>query len=469
MRTEIFERTVELPASAETAFAWHERPGALERLTPPWERVRIVAREGDGLRPGSRVTLVNRVGPLRLRWVAEHREREPGRMFRDVALAGPFAHWDHRHIFEPAGPGRCVLRDRIDFALPGGAAGRLLGGGWVRRRLDALFAYRHAVTRDDLRFALDHAEARPLRVLVSGASGLIGRALTTFLRTQGHEVETLARRERGMLFLPRGGAREGRPWWDPETGEIELGETPFDAVVHLAGAGVADGRWTEARRRVIRDSRVRGTRLLAEALAALDRPPRVVVGGSATGFYGSAGDAWLDEDAPGGSGFLAEVTRDWEAAWSPLEATGARLVLLRTGVVLSPAGGALAKLLPAARLGLGGPVGHGRQWCPWISIDDATGAITHALSTPGLRGPVNAVAPEPARSRDFARTLGGVLRRPAVLPAPAFALRLALGPMVDEALMASQRARPAALAAAGYRFRHENLETALRHLLGRVA
>lgn len=231
---------------------------------------------------------------------------------------------------------------------------------------------------------------------------------------------------------------------------------------------MADGRWSAARKREIRDSRVVGTRALAEALAALARPPRVVVGSSGVGFYGSAGDAWLDEASPAGAGFLAEVTRDWEAAWSPLDAAGTRRVMLRTGVVLSPAGGALAKMLPAFCLGLGGPVGDGRQWWSWISIDDMVGVIGHALVSNRLRGPLNAVSPEPLRSGDFARELGAVLGRPAILPAPAFALRLAFGELADEGLLASQRARPAALAAAGYRFCHENLGSALRHLLGRV-
>jgi uncharacterized protein (TIGR01777 family) len=209
--------------------------------------------------------------------------------------------------------------------------------------------------------------------------------------------------------------------WDPAWagGLLDLSRAGrIDAVVHLAGAGIADARWTDSRRREIRDSRVRGTRLLAEALARLDQPPRVVVGGSATGFYGATGETVVDESAPPGAGFLAGVTQAWEEAWAPLAGRGTRLVFLRTGVVLSPAGGALAKLLPAFRLGLGGPVGDGRQWWSWISIDDLAGVIGHALRVEAVRGALNAVAPEPVRSGDFAAALGAVLRRPAFLPAP---------------------------------------------------
>ncbi|MBC8012140.1 MAG: Hsp33 family molecular chaperone HslO, partial [Burkholderiales bacterium] len=281
-----FIREETLPVSAAEAFAWHERPGAFERLTPPWERVELVERSGAALQPGSRVTLRTRLGPVAMEWVAEHTEYVAGRMFRDVALSGPFASWDHRHEFldtpgldERVGGGDadgaggaagagCTLRDRVKYALPGGMAGRVVAGGLVRRKLAALFAYRQAVTRDDLRFALDHAGAPRLRVLVTGASGLIGRALVPFLTSQGHEVVRLVRGEAGRRSSPQGGAATGEPWWDPVSGEIDLAPAGrIDAVVHLAGAGIADARWTEGRRRVLRDSRVIGTRLLAEALA----------------------------------------------------------------------------------------------------------------------------------------------------------------------------------------------------------
>ena len=459
----VFEAKVVLPVSAAEAFAWHERPGALARLTPPWERVLVEAQAG-GVRDGAEVRLRARVGPFWVRWVVRHRDYQAGRLFRDVAIRSPFAHWDHRHEFRDLAAGGSELCDRIEYALPGGVLGCLAGGAFTRGKLAAMFAYRHAVTRADLAFAHEGAgEVRPLRILVSGASGLVGRALVPFLTTQGHEV----------VRLVRGSARgPNEVAWDPAWagGLLDLSRAGrIDAVVHLAGAGIADARWTDSRRREIRDSRVRGTRLLAEALARLDQPPRVVVGGSATGFYGATGETVVDESAPPGAGFLAGVTQAWEEAWAPLAGRGTRLVFLRTGVVLSPAGGALAKLLPAFRLGLGGPVGDGRQWWSWISIDDLAGVIGHALRVEAVRGALNAVAPEPVRSGDFAAALGAVLRRPAFLPAPAWALRLALGRgLADEALLASQRVRPGVLAATGYRFRHENVRAALRHVLGRV-
>ncbi len=461
MGVQIFERSVKLPVPAAAAFNWHERPNALERLLPPWARAEVTGRTGKGMGPGTRVTLRTRLGPWRLEWESEHRDYEPGRMFCDVGLRGPFARWEHRHEFADTPDGGCLLRDRIEYALPGGAAGGAFGGSFMRRRLEAWFAYRHAVTRDDLAFTREFAETGPLRVLVSGASGLIGRTLLPFLTTQGHEVVKLVRRP---------ACADDEAAWDPKTGMVDLEAAgTIDAVVHLAGAGIADARWTETRRRELRDSRVFGTRALAEALAARTRPPRVVVGGSAAGFYGDRGDAWVDENSPAGRGFLAELTQAWEAAWAPLDAAGIRRVCLRTGMVLSPAGGALARLLTPFRLGLGGRLGSGRQWWSWISIDDLVAVIGRALADHSLRGPVNAVAPAPVTNAEFARELGRILHRPALLPAPAWALRLALGRgLADEALLIGQRVKPAVLTAAGHRFRHESVAAALRHVLGRV-
>jgi uncharacterized protein (TIGR01777 family) len=240
-------------------------------------------------------------------------------------------------------------------------------------------------------------------------------------------------------------------------------------VVHLAGESIA-ARWTRSSKRRIRESRLKGTRLVAETLAKLPRPPRVLISASGVGVYGSRGDEVLTEasstlDAP--PDFFVELAREWEAATEPARAAGIRVVLLRLGVILTPAGGALRQMLLPFRLGVGGPLGSGRQWLSWIACDDAVGAVHHALMSEGLAGPVNLAAPEPVRSREFAATLGRVLGRPAVLPAPALGLRLLFGEMADVALLASQRVLPATLVDSGYRFRLPALEPALRHVLGR--
>ena len=294
-----------------------------------------------------------------------------------------------------------------------------------------------------------------MRILVSGSSGLVGSALVPFLTTSGHSVTRLVRSAPGK--------EEGR--WDPAAGTIDAGGLEgHDAVVHLAGENIAE-RWTPERKARIKDSRVKGTRLLAETLGRLAQPPKVLVAASAIGYYGDRGDALLREDSTSGSGFLAEVAREWEAATAAAATKGIRVVNLRIGVVLSPRGGALAKMLLPFKLGLGGVVGSGKQHWSWVAIDDLLGSILFALNTDTLKGPVNAVSPKPVTNYEFTKTLGRVLKRPTIFPMPASAARFAFGEMADELLLSSTRVDPTKLVAAGYQFRFPELEGALRQVL----
>lgn len=296
-------------------------------------------------------------------------------------------------------------------------------------------------------------------VAVTGAGGLVGGALCAQLQEAGHAVLRLVRR------APRD-AGEAR--WDPEAGTVDAAALQdCAAVIHLAGENIAAGRWNARRKARIRDSRVRGTAVLAGALARLPRRPAALICASAIGFYGDRGSLLLDEDAAPGSGFLAEVCRAWEAASAPAAAAGIRTVLARIGVVLSPAGGALARMLPPFRLGLGGPLGTGAQYWSWISLPDAAAALAFLAARPELGGAVNLAAPQPVTQREFARTLGRVLSRPAFAPMPAFAARLALGEMAQALMLASARVVPRRLQQAGFAFRHRELEPALRELLRR--
>lgn len=459
VRTEVFVRRTRIPAPAGEVFRWHARPGALERLTPPWEPIEVVERTG-GIEDGARVVLRVRLGPLVRHWVSEHRDYEEGRQFRDVQIAGPFARWEHTHRVEPDGPAACYLEDHIVYALPLGSLGRALAGRFTRHRLDRLFQYRHHTIVHDMARHSARKGAAPMKVLVSGASGLIGSALVPFLTTGGHTVTRLVRAQ------PRPEAAAVQ--WDPLAGRVELASLEgMDAVVHLAGENIAAGRWTPERKARIRESRVRGTTTLCDALAQLSQPPQVLVSASAIGYYGDRGEEVLREDSAPGTGFLAEVCRAWEDATASAVQKGIRVVQLRIGVVLSPTGGALARMLTPFKLGAGGIIGSGKQYMSWIGIDDLVGAIAHALTTDTLHGPVNAVAPRPVTNAEFTQTLGRVLRRPTWLPMPAFAARLAFGEMADALLLASARVEPARLLASGYAFRHPDLEAALRHLLGR--
>ena len=297
-----------------------------------------------------------------------------------------------------------------------------------------------------------------MRISVTGSSGLIGSALVPFLTAQGHEVGRVVRSTTAA----------GAWRWDPGAGHVDAGAVNGkDAVVHLAGETIAAGRWSAARKARIRDSRVRGTRVVAEAVARADPRPKALVCASAMGFYGDRGDERLTEASAPGRGFLSEVSREWEEACAPARDQGVRVVNLRFGIVLSPAGGALAKMLLPFRLGAGGVVGSGKQWWSWVALDDAVGAIQHALVTAGLSGPLNVAAPNPVTNAEFTRTLGRVLARPTLFPVPVFAARLAFGEMADALLLASARVVPERLQQTGYVFRHPELEGALRHLLGR--
>ena len=453
-----YRRRSRLSVSADEVFRWHARPGAFERLNPPWDPAEVVSRSGGIEQEGSRVAL--RVGPLRQRWVAEHYGCRPGRGFLDRQISGPFAFWQHAHRMEPDGEEASFLEDEIDYALPGGAVGALFGEAIVESMLERLFTYRHRVTGDDLAaHAVCQGEAA-MKVAVTGSSGLIGSALVPFLTSGGHEVRRAVRRKPGG---------EGEVRWDPAKGEIDTTALEgVDAVVHLAGENVAGGRWTDARKARLRDSRIESTRLLAGALASLKRRPKVLVSASAVGYYGDRGAEWMTESSPPGDDFLARLAVDWEAAASPAVDAGIRVAHPRIGVVLSPAGGALGKLLLPFRLGLGGVVGPGTQYMSWVAIDDVVAGLHHALVDETLSGPFNLVAPEPVTNRAFTKILGGVLGRPTVAPVPAFALKAALGEMADATLLASTRARPDRLGSSGYRFRFPELDGALRHVLGKV-
>lgn len=298
-----------------------------------------------------------------------------------------------------------------------------------------------------------------MRIAITGSTGLIGTALSHHLTAGGHDV----------VPVVRGEPRAGQIGWAPDEGRLDAADLAgVDAVVHLAGAGIGDHRWTDEYKRVLLDSRVDGTTLLAERLAELGEDgPRSLLSGSAIGFYGDRGDTEVDEAAASGDGFLAEICRRWEGATEAAEAAGVRVAHLRTGIVLTPDGGALKKMLPIFKLGVGGKFGNGRQWMSWISLTDEVRAIEHLL-TSSATGPVNLTAPNPVRNADFADTLGDVLGRPTFLPVPKFGPKLLLGgELADALLFDGQRVRPGVLTADGFTFEHPDLASALRAELGR--
>ncbi len=295
-----------------------------------------------------------------------------------------------------------------------------------------------------------------MRIVVGGASGLIGTALVKELRAQGHRVQKLVRREQADGDIP----------WDPNAGKLNASQlNGIDALIHLSGEGVASGRWTAARKRSIRDSRVISTRLLAEAITAIDHPPKIWLCASAIGWYGNRGDAWLDEDSSPGEGFLASVCKEWEAATKPAADAGIRVANLRFSVVLSADGGAFKTMMTAFKLGAGGVIGSGEQYVSWIKLDDAVRAIAYVLGNPYISGPVNIATPNPVTNRELTKALGAALHRPTILPMPAFLARLAFGEMANEMFLASTRVRPKRLTDTGFHFESPLLDDALQAIL----
>ena len=294
-----------------------------------------------------------------------------------------------------------------------------------------------------------------MKILISGGSGLVGSAATAALRADGHTVAHLVR--------SGGAVKEGDVGWDPMRATVELaGIEGTDVVIHLSGAGIGDGRWTSARKQVLRSSRIDTTRVLVDSLSKLKQKPRALLVASAIGYYGDAGDEILTESSANGTDFLALLCRDWEAEARRAAPMGIRTATLRFGIILSGKGGAIPRMLTPFKLGLGGRLGSGKQWMSWIAIEDAIGIIRFAIANEQVNGPVNVVAPNPVRNEEFTRLLAGMLHRPAIFPAPAFVLKLAMGEMADALLLGSDRVVPEKLLAAGFPFRFQILEPALR-------
>lgn len=435
-------------------FDWHSRPGAITRLSPPWQPMRVV-NEANSLANGRAVLGL----PGGLRWIGEHDPAgyDPPRQFVDTLGTAGFAslpahaiaRWRHTHEFQDVGAGATLMTDRVDTPVP-------------ESLLRSTFAYRHRQLADDLavhRLAAEYGATR-MTVAVTGASGLIGSALTAFLTTGGHRVVRLVRRP------PR---KADERQWNPDSPAADL-LSGVDAVVHLAGESIA-GRFTEDHKRAIRQSRIYPTCCLAKlaASSSSESGPRTFVTASAIGYYGAdRGNDVLTEDSARGTGFLADVVAEWETATAPAQDAGLRVVHVRTGIVQTPKGGTLQLLYPLFAAGLGGRLGSGRQWLSWIGIDDLVDIYYRALFDARVCGPVNAVAPQPVRNAEYTKALAQVLHRPAVLPIPSFGPRLLLGRQgASELAEANQRVSPQALDAIGHRFRYSTLDQTLRHQLGR--
>lgn len=456
-----FQSQVEINSSAESVFRWHDNPGAFERLMPPWEPVEILERD-EGITNGTRIKFNIPLPFTKWTWVAEHQNYEAGKQFEDVQLDGPFKSWRHRHEFEMINTEVSRLIDTIQYQIPYPPIGKWIVGRMLRNKLKRMFRYRHALTKADCEMHAAYQNQPRLKVLMTGGTGLVGRALTAMLTTGGHQVTVLTRNRN--LAGEQGSAR----FWDPSAGELNRYDLEQqDVIIHLSGENIAGQCWTPEFKERIRDSRVQSTKLLSAVIPTLTHKPKLFLSASAVGFYGNRGEEMLTEKNGPGEGFLPRICQEWEEAAAPIRQAGIRTVHARLGTVITPLGGALQKMLLPFRLGGGGPVGNGKQFWSCISLDDTIASLHHIMQTDTIEGPVNLTCPNPIPMKEFAAQLGRVLSRPAFVPLPKFAVGLMLGEMGTTLLCDSTRAFPTVLEQTGYQFRHPSVEQMIRFSLGR--
>ena len=453
-----YEYETQTESPRNDVFDWFERKGSFRRLMPPWEVAEEV-RADETLENGAQRIFRFPMGPIKMTWVAEHLGYEPPEKFEDVMKKGPFRSWHHVHRFVEK-DGGTVVHDEVEYKLPMGILGRIFGSRNVRNRLNRMFRARELRLNRDLQRHSDFNHLPRKRILLAGSSGLIGRQLAAFLDTGGHEIWRLVRR------APKDGQNEIQ--WTPSEGMIDASSLEgFDIVIHLGGAGIGDRRWTKARMALIEKSRTESTELLARTLADLSQKPDVFLVSSAIGWYGDRGDEILTEESQPGSGFLPDTCLAWEESAEFARKAGIRTIHARTGVVLDASGGALEKMLLPAKMGAGGPIGFGRQWFSWISMDDQIYAMHHLVMSSETEGAYNITSPEPLQQRHFAKALGRVLRRPAFMPTPPLAIWFLYGKMGVALTTESQRVIPTRLMETGYKFQHQDAESALRDALGK--
>ena len=451
---ETFIRKCKIDAPAKTLNNWHHASDVFHRIQPPWESAKIV-KKAKAISDGLEEHIQIQMGPLKKTWIARYQDVVNGKQFCDLQVSGPFKYWFHKHIFHDNGDGTSTLEDNISYSPPMGKIGQFLAGGMVRSKLNMMFKYRHLVTQEDVK--RHHSlETDSKKILISGGTGLVGSQLIPLLKSMGHEV----------LILSRNPRAENHIGWSLEKKEIDVEKLKgVEVVINLAGASIAS-LWTKKNKEKIYNSRVEGTKFLVSSL--IEHAPKLeaFLSASGSGAYPLNTGEKYDETGPIGDTFLGKVAQAWEAAAEPLLKKGIRTAHFRIGVVISSLGGALQKMLLPGKLCLGGPWGKGTQHMSWIAIDDLCDILTFAVSDKSYEGIINTVAQESVPVNEFFKTLGKVLKRPQVFRVPSFIMKALPGGMGKEVFLGDNRAVPGFLNKVEYKYRHENLESALRLQLG---
>ncbi len=451
-----FVKRTKIDVPVEDLFLWHTRNGAIFRMTPPWAPLKMISRNREGIQKGVRVKFRLNLFKIPMIWESEHIGYKENQEFKDRQIKGPFAKWEHTHRFIREGEKSSIIEDRLDFQLPFGLLSRPFYG-IAMREFEKMFHYRHRVLKYDLE---NHVgKTGNLTILISGASGTIGQALIPLLQTCGHKVIVLERNKREVS--------DNQLFWNPYKGILDIEKAgEIDAVINLNGIDISRGRWTAKQKKLIIESRVIPTKLLSEKISKMTRKPEVFITSSAIGFYGDNSTKSITESDGRGTLFISRVCKLWEDAASEIQKAGVRTVMLRTGVVLTPSGGALGRMLLPFKLGLGVVLSKGTQYMSWISMDDEISAILFLLRSKKIEGPVNLTAPEPVTNLEFSQTLARVFSRKVFFTMPEFLVKAVWGQMGKETLLASSKVQPEKLLSQGFAFQHQTLFSALRDLIG---
>ena len=458
----VFIKSTKIPATNKDAFDYHAREGALERLVPPWSILTVTSHEGD-IRDGAISTLKVSLWPISFKWTAAHFGYLQDRQFQDKMVKGPFQSWIHTHSFIPDEIGHCIMEDKISYSPPFGKLGPILLNDTIQNNLNQLFHYRHRILSNDINLWKEARRRKGQKILITGSHGLIGSSLIPLLTAAGeHKITRLSR-----LPSYRNNTNSHSIVWDPSDEKVNVKELEgFDVVVHLAGENIF-GRWTDSKKQRILESRIKTTRLLCDSLIKLSNPPSTIICASATGFYGNQGNEVLTEESKPGIGFLSDVCQKWEESTETARDAGIRVVNMRFGVVLTPKGGMLQKLLALSRFGIGLKLGDENQYISWVSIEDVIGSIFYSIINSSIRGPINVVSPNPVTNLEFSKTLARIVKSKIMLPISQKLARMMLGELADAMIRSSALVVPNKLSSAGYRFVNPDLEDAFRLLLGR--
>ena len=458
----VFIKNTKIPATNKDAFDYHTREGALERLISPWSILTVTSHEGD-IRDGAISTFKVSLGLIGFKWTAVHLGHLQDQQFQDKMVKGPFQSWIHTHSFIPDKIGHCIMEDKIAYSPPFGKLGAILLNNIIQSNLNQLFHYRHRILSNDINLWKVAGRSKGQKILISGSHGLIGSSLIPLLTAAGeHKITRLARPSSN-----RNNTNSHSIVWNPSEDKVNVKDLEgFDVVIHLAGENIF-GRWTDSKKHRILESRVKSTRLLCDSLIKLANPPSTLICASATGFYGNQGNEVLTEESKPGFGFLSDVCRKWEESTETARDAGIRVVNTRFGVVLTPKGGMLQKLLALSRFGLGLRLGDENQHISWVSIEDVIGSIFYSTINSSIRGPVNVVSPNPVTNLEFSKTLARIVKSKIMLPISQKLARVMLGELADAMIASSTLVVPNKLSLAGYRFVNPDLEDTLRLLLGR--